>query len=51
MPYFCALVFDSNKTTKSCIEEELSVTFFVVILLLFPVVRTIKYFPFIFKES
>lgn len=51
VPYFCALVFDSNKTAKSCIEEELSVTFFVVILLLFPVVRTTKYFPFIFKKS
>lgn len=45
MPYFCAPLFDFNKTAMSCTEEELPVTFFVVILLPFPVVRIIKCFP------
>lgn len=48
---FCALIFDSNRTAKFCIEKELSVTFFVVTLLPFSVVRTIKCFPVILKES
>lgn len=52
MPYFCALLFDSNKTAKSCIEEELSVTFFFVIILLpFPVLKTIKCFSVIKKKK